>query len=47
MARPGEFNEAAVVRAARDQFWLQGFSSTSLDDLTVVTGLGRGSLYGL
>jgi TetR/AcrR family transcriptional regulator, transcriptional repressor for nem operon len=45
MARPREFDEAEVVRAARDQFWLHGFSGTSLDDLTVVTGLGRGSLY--
>jgi len=33
------------VQAARDQFWLHGFNGTSLDDLTVVTGLGRGSLY--
>ena len=45
MARPREFDEAEVVQAARDQFWLHGFSGTSLDDLTVVTGLGRGSLY--
>ncbi len=33
------------MQAARDQFWLHGFNGTSLDDLTVVTGLGRGSLY--
>jgi TetR/AcrR family transcriptional regulator, transcriptional repressor for nem operon len=46
MARPREFDEAEVVQAARDQFWLHGFNGTSLDDLTVVTGLGRGSLYG-
>jgi TetR/AcrR family transcriptional regulator, transcriptional repressor for nem operon len=45
MARPREFDEAEVVQAARDQFWLQGFSGTSLDDLSVATGLGRGSLY--
>ena len=45
MARPREFDEAEVVQAARDQFWLHGFNGTSLDDLTVVTGLGRGSLY--
>src|SRR4029077_12987620 len=43
MARPREFDEAEVVQAARDQFWLHGFNGTSLDDLTVVTGLGRGS----
>jgi TetR/AcrR family transcriptional repressor of nem operon len=46
MARPRKFNEAEVVSAARDQFWLHGFNGTSLDDLTEVTGLGRGSLYG-
>jgi AcrR family transcriptional regulator len=45
MARPREFDEAEVVQAARDQFWLHGFNATSLDQLTVVTGLGRGSLY--
>jgi TetR/AcrR family transcriptional repressor of nem operon len=46
MARPREFDEAEVIHAARDRFWLHGFNGTSLDDLTVVTGLGRGSLYG-
>jgi TetR/AcrR family transcriptional regulator, transcriptional repressor for nem operon len=46
MARPRKFDEAEVVQAARDQFWLHGYNGTSLDDLTVVTGLGRGSLYG-
>jgi len=46
MARPRKFDEAEVVQAARDQFWLHGFNGTSLDDLTDVTGLGRGSLYG-
>jgi TetR/AcrR family transcriptional repressor of nem operon len=46
MARPRTFDEAEVVQAARDQFWLKGFNGTSLDDLTDATGLGRGSLYG-
>src|SRR6201993_1913287 len=45
MARPRELDEAEVVQAARDQVWQHGFKGTSLDDLTVVTGLGRGSLY--
>jgi TetR/AcrR family transcriptional regulator, transcriptional repressor for nem operon len=45
MARPRKFDEGQVVQAARDQFWLHGFNGTSLDDLTNVTGLGRGSLY--
>jgi AcrR family transcriptional regulator len=46
MARPRKFDEAQVVRAARDQFWSAGYAGTSLDDLQDVTGLGRGSLYG-
>jgi AcrR family transcriptional regulator len=35
-----------VVEAARDQFWNCGYGATSVDDLTVATGLGKGSLYG-
>ncbi|WP_028937985.1 TetR/AcrR family transcriptional regulator [Pseudonocardia spinosispora] len=46
MARPRKFDEARVMRAVRDQFWSAGYAGTSLDDLTRVTGLGRGSLYG-
>lgn len=34
------------MRAARDQFWSVGYNGTSIDDLSAVTGLGRGSLYG-
>jgi AcrR family transcriptional regulator len=46
VARPRGFDEADVIAAARDQFWSAGYAGTSLDDLTAVTGLGRGSLYG-
>ena len=46
MPRPRKFDETDVVAAARDQFWTRGFAATSVDDLTDVTGLGRGSLYG-
>ncbi|MCW2589764.1 MAG: comR [Mycobacterium sp.] len=35
-----------MVEAAREQFWTRGYSSTSVDDLTAATGLGKGSLYG-
>jgi TetR/AcrR family transcriptional regulator, transcriptional repressor for nem operon len=45
MARPRKFAEDDVIAAARDQFWSHGYAGTSLDDLTEVTGLGRGSLY--
>lgn len=46
MARPRQFDEEKVVRAARNQFWSVGYHGTSVDDLSAVTGLGRGSLYG-
>lgn len=46
MARPREFDEDAVVAAARDRFWDAGYAATSLSDLTDATGLGRASLYG-
>jgi len=46
VARPREFDEDAVVAAARDRFWDAGYAATSLSDLTEATGLGRASLYG-
>ena len=46
MARPRHFDEAEVVRAARDAFWKNGYAGTSMDDLMTATGLGKGSLYG-
>jgi len=46
MPRPRKFDEADVVAAARDEFWTRGYTATSVDDLTSVTGLGKGSLYG-
>jgi TetR/AcrR family transcriptional repressor of nem operon len=46
MARLRQFDEEEVVRAARDKFWSVGYNGTSVDDLSAVTGLGRGSLYG-
>jgi TetR/AcrR family transcriptional repressor of nem operon len=46
MARPREFDEAEVLRTAQDQFWLTGYAGTSMDAISVATGLGKGSLYG-
>jgi TetR/AcrR family transcriptional repressor of nem operon len=46
MARPRSFDEAEVLRTARDQFWSTGYAATSLDDVMQATGLGKGSLYG-
>ncbi|RFB05188.1 TetR/AcrR family transcriptional regulator [Parvularcula marina] len=44
--RPRKFDEKAVLDAALEVFRRQGFSATSLDDLTAATGLNRPSLYG-
>jgi AcrR family transcriptional regulator len=46
MARPRSFDEGAVLRAARDQFWATGYAGTKIDDIAAATGLGKGSLYG-
>jgi TetR/AcrR family transcriptional regulator, transcriptional repressor for nem operon len=46
MPRPRKFDERDVVAGARDEFWSRGYAATSVDDLTSVTGLGKGSLYG-
>lgn len=46
MARPRKFDEAAVVDAARQQFWQHGYEGTSIADLCGVTGVASQSLYG-
>jgi TetR/AcrR family transcriptional repressor of nem operon len=46
MGRPRKFDEEQVLRAARDEFWKNGYAATSVDDLMKATGLGKGSLYG-
>ena len=46
MARPREFDEAQVLRAAQGAFRAGGYAGTSLADLTSAPGLGKGSLYG-
>lgn len=44
--RPRGYDPAAALGKARDAFWRNGFSATSLDDLSAATGLNRPSLYG-
>ncbi|UTP39582.1 TetR/AcrR family transcriptional regulator [Phenylobacterium sp. LH3H17] len=44
--RPRGYDPATVLGQARDAFWRNGFSATSLDDLSAATGLNRPSLYG-
>src|SRR4051812_16074564 len=46
MARPREFDELRVLRAAAGVFRRRGYAGASLQELTEATGLGKGSLYG-
>jgi TetR/AcrR family transcriptional regulator, transcriptional repressor for nem operon len=46
VARPRKFDEEQVVAAARLVFNETGYHGTSVDDLSRVTGLSKGSLYG-
>src|SRR4029078_3370701 len=46
MARPRKFDEQRVVGAVRLLFNEPGYHGTSVDDLSRVTGLSKGSLYG-
>lgn len=43
--RPRTFDEDAVLEAALAAFWRHGYESTSLSELTEVTGLTKPSLY--
>ncbi|WP_397458679.1 TetR/AcrR family transcriptional regulator [Pseudomonas asplenii] len=43
--RPREFDDEAVIEAAMDVFWSNGYEATSAQELVERTGLGRGSLY--
>jgi AcrR family transcriptional regulator len=46
MARPRNFDERGVLKAARNQFQSTGYAATSVDEIMAATGLGKGSLYG-
>lgn len=45
MARPREFDEAAVLDAAVECFWRLGYEATSVRDLIEKTGITCASLY--
>jgi AcrR family transcriptional regulator len=44
--RPRAYDSDAALGRAVDAFWDAGFAATSLDDLTLATGMNRPSLYG-
>jgi len=46
MARPQTFDKAIVLEQAMQIFWNQGYANTSIKDITAVTKLQPGSLYG-
>ncbi|MFF2015612.1 MULTISPECIES: TetR/AcrR family transcriptional regulator [Paenibacillus] len=43
--RPREFKDTAVIDAAMEAFWINGYEGCSTEDLCKQTGLGKGSLY--
>lgn len=45
MARPREFDEAAVLDAAIDRFWQHGYEATSVRDLADEMNIAGASLY--
>jgi TetR/AcrR family transcriptional repressor of nem operon len=45
MARTREFDESVVLERARDLFWEQGFTATSIQDLEKALGISRSSIY--
>jgi TetR/AcrR family transcriptional regulator, transcriptional repressor for nem operon len=45
VARPREFDEAAVLNAAMECFWQRGYDATSVRDLIEATGITGASLY--
>jgi AcrR family transcriptional regulator len=44
--RPRAYQPDVALARALDVFWKDGFSATSLDDLSAATGMNRPSLYG-
>jgi TetR/AcrR family transcriptional regulator, copper-responsive repressor len=44
--RPRAFEVDTALAQAMDVFWSDGFTATSLDDISAATGLNRPSLYG-
>lgn len=45
MARPREFDENAVLDAAAHQFWVYGYTATSVRDLAQGMGITGASLF--
>ena len=45
MARTREFDDEMLRHASRELFWSNGFSNTSIGDISAATRVGNGSIY--
>lgn len=45
MARPRSRSRDELISSAMGVFWERGYSATSMEDLVVASGVGRGSIY--
>ncbi len=45
MARPVQIDRKRALKAARELFWRQGYTATSMNQLLEATGMGAGSFY--
>ncbi|WP_280498003.1 TetR/AcrR family transcriptional regulator [Nocardia asiatica] len=45
MGRPRQFDESNLLDAATELFWSKGFDGTSVEDVSLATGIGNGSIY--
>ncbi|WP_458688248.1 TetR/AcrR family transcriptional regulator [Nocardia tengchongensis] len=45
MGRPRQFDESNLLDVAIEQFWSKGFDDTSVEDVSLVAGVGNGSIY--
>lgn len=45
MGRPRSFDDDVVIERAMDAFWTHGYANTSPAQLSVATGIAKGSLY--
>ncbi|WP_330180274.1 TetR/AcrR family transcriptional regulator [Nocardia sp. NBC_01503] len=45
MGRARRFDESNLLAAATELFWSNGYDNTSVEDVSVATGVGNGSIY--
>ena len=45
MARTRRFDEQLLLDCAQEAFWVKGYDRTSIEDVSVASGVGNGSIY--